>query len=287
MFGDYAELTYPGFLSPYCLNILNWRTSSSTRHAKSTLISELASVVRSDFFCTSFAKVLLKVIRLLPENKILAIEHCNKIVIYSIPEFRWTGPLEVSPADEKFHQPIWTAWLAPQVHNYSTVMVSKPSYGPFATRLALMQEDQIYGLVIPHDGRTPTLHVLAIIPALSDLGKSTGVIICIDKIYCEPESGQASMLAFSWPEEADSLAQPLAWVPPILHFTPRQFAGHHTSVIRGDDLVDDVSGRVVTGSKYENYSEFPEEVDGVEWSDIPCWSVVDFFHPQFLPSSKS
>jgi hypothetical protein len=109
--------------------------------------------------------------------------------------------------------------------------------------------------------------------------------MCIDKIYCEPTSGlEASMLAFSWPEEAESLELPKAWVPPILHFTSKQFAGHHTSVLRGDDLVDDVSGRVVTGSKYENYV-YPEEVDGVKWSDIMCWSVVDLFHPQFQLSS--
>ena len=148
-----------------------------------------------------------------------------------------------------------------------------------------MQDDQIYGLVIPHDGGTPALYLLAIVPALSDLGKFSAATIRIDKIYIEPVSGlEASMLAFSWPEEADSLAQSMAWVP-ILHFTSKQFAGHHTSAMRGEDLVDDVSGRVVTGSKYENYSGFPEEVDGVEWSDITCWSVVDFFHPQFLPSS--
>jgi hypothetical protein len=79
------------------------------------------------------------------------------------------------------------------------------------------------------------------------------VTICIDKIYAKPVLGlKASMLAFSWPEEADSLAQPMAWVPPVLHFTSRQFAGHHRrSHIRNADLVDDVSGRVVTGSKHE------------------------------------
>ena len=93
------------------------------------------------------------------------------------------------------------------------------------------------------------------------------------------------MLAFNWPEKADSLAQPIPWAPPILHFTPKQFTGHHTSTIRGEDMVDDISGRVVTGSKYESY-EFPQ-VDGVEWFDITCWSVVDFFHPQFLPSRSS
>jgi hypothetical protein len=148
-----------------------------------------------------------------------------------------------------------------------------------------MQEDKIYGLVIPHDGGIPALHVLATAPVLFDFRDSGAVTICIDKIYCEPESGlEASMVAFSWPEEAEGLELPKAWVPPILHFTPKQFAGHHTSAIRGDDLIDDVSGRVVIGSKYEIY-EFPEDVDGVEWSDIICWSVVDFFHPQFLPSS--
>jgi len=284
MFGDYAIIAYP---SPCCINILNWRTSNSTRHAKSAFNAELADV-RLDFFRTSFAKVLLKPIQLLPENKILAIENVNKIAIYSLSEFRWTSPLEHPPVDENFQQLIWTAWLAPQDQNYSPVRVSKPSYGPFATRLALVKDDQIYGLVLPHDGGTPALHVLAIVPALSDLGKSNGVTIYIDKIYAEPISGlKASILAFSWPEEADSLAQPMAWVPPILHLTSKQFAGHHTSAMRGNDLVDDVSGRVVTGSKYEMYSEFPEEVDGVEWSDITSWSVVDFFHPHFLPSSLS
>ena len=115
--------------------------------------------------------------------------------------------------------------------------------------------------------------------------RCTRVTVYIDKIYSEPYYElEASMLAFSWPEEGDILAQPMAWVPPVLHFTSKQFAGHHTSVMRGDDLVDDVSGRVVTGSKYETH-EFPGEADGVQWSDITCWSVVDFFHPQFLPSS--
>ena len=230
---------------------------------------------------------MLKVIRLLPENRILAVEGRNKFVIYGIPEFRWTRPLEISHADENLQQPIWTVWLAPQIKNYSAIELSKPSYGPFATHLALMQGDQIYGLVIPHDGGTPTLHVLAIVP---DLGTSGVATICIDKIYKiygEPPfyGRQASVLTFSWPEEADSLAQSIAWVPPVLYLTPKQFAGHHTSVIRGDDLVDDVSGRIVTGSKDEIISQFPEEVDGVEWSDIIYWSVVDFFHPQFLPES--
>ena len=103
--------------------------------------------------------------------------------------------------------------------------------------------------------------------------------VCIDKIYGELiDSGpKASMLAFSWPEEAD-LTQPTAWVPPILHFTHKQYSGRHTSARRGDDLVDEVSGRVVIGSKYERH-EFPEGVDRVAWSDIiSCWSVVDFFH---------
>jgi hypothetical protein len=84
MLEDYAILMYPASLSPYCTNILNWHTSSSTRHAKSTFNSELADV-RSYFFCTSFAQVLLKAIQLLPENKILAIQNCKKIVIYNMP----------------------------------------------------------------------------------------------------------------------------------------------------------------------------------------------------------
>jgi hypothetical protein len=42
----------------------------------------------------------LKEYSLLPENKILAIEECKKIAIYTIPEFFWTKPLEVSSADE-------------------------------------------------------------------------------------------------------------------------------------------------------------------------------------------
>jgi hypothetical protein len=111
------------------------------------------------------------------------------------------------------------------------------------------------------------------------------VTVYIDKIYGEPkDSGlQASMLAFSWPDVAD-LAQPTVWVPPVLHFTHKRFAGHHTSATRDDDLVDEVSGRVVIGSKYRRH-EFPYVVDGVKWSDITSWSVVDFFHPQFLPSS--
>lgn len=54
----------------------------------------------------------------------------------------------------------------------------------------------------------------------------------------------------------------------------------------GEDIVNEISGQVVTGLKYESY-EFPEEVNGVEWFDITCWSVVDFFHPQFLPSHSS
>ena len=277
MLGDYAVVTCSNNI-----NFLNWRTSSSTKHAISTLNSELASV-RFDFLCTSFAKVLLRAIRLLPENKILTIENYSKIAIYRIPEFRWTKPLEVSPVDENLQQPIWSTWLIPHVQNYASVTLSKPSYGSFATRLAFMQEDRIYGLVIPHDGRTPVLQVLAMAP---NLMWADGVTICIDKIYCEPNESvlEASMTAFSWPEEAESLAQLLAWVPPILHFTSKQFAG--PSVIRGYDLVDEVSGRVVTGSKYENY-DFPEEVVEVEWSDITCWLVVDFFHPQFLPSFKS
>jgi len=161
-------------------------------------------------------------------------------------------------------------------------MISKPSYGSFATRLALVRDDRIYGLVIPHDGRTPALHVLAIAPALFDLRISSRLTICIDKIYAKPIFGpEASMLTFSWPEEADSLAQTMAWVPPVLHFMHKRLAGHHTSAIRNVDLVDDVSGRVITGSKYEG----GEEIDGVEWSDITSWSVVDFFHPQFLLSS--
>jgi hypothetical protein len=286
MLGDYAiSTTGPYFFAPdRDVKILNWRTSSSTRHAKSTLNFESVAV-RFDFFGTSFAKVLLKVIRLLPENKILAIENHNEIAIYRIPEFRWTMPLEVSPADGHLQQPLWTAWLTPQAQNHSPVTLSKLSYGPLATRLALIQGDQVYGLVIPHDGGTPALHVLAMAPALSDLMYDSQVTICIDKIYCEPESGlEASMVAFSWPEKAGSLELPTTWVPPILHFMPKQFAGHHTSVMRGNDLVDDISGRVVTGSKYEKY-EFPTEVDGVKWSDIICWSVVDSFHPQFLPSS--
>ena len=88
------------------------------------------------------------------------------------------------------------------------------------------------------------------------------------------------MLAFSWPEEADSLAQPMPWEPPVLHFTSKQFADHHPAPMSNVDLVVDVSGRVVTGWKYE----CGEEVDG-ERSDTTSWSVVDFFHPQFLPSS--
>jgi len=125
-------------------------------------------------------------------------------------------------------------------------------------------------------------HVLATAPDLSDLMCSTMVTVFIDRIYGEPkESGpEASMLTFSWPEEA-YLAQPTAWVPPVLHFTHKQFAGHHTSARRDDDLVDGISGRVVIGSKYEQH-ESPDEADGVKWSDITWWSVVDFFHPQFL-----
>ena len=58
--------------------------------------------------------------------------------------------------------------------------------------------------------------------------------------------------------------------------------------MRGLDLVDGVSGRVVTGLKYEDrdFAEIePEGAEGVEWSDIISWSVVDFVDPQFLPSS--
>jgi hypothetical protein len=283
MLGDYAIIKYPDSRGPYrIVQILNWRTSSSTRHAKSTLTSEFKlATVRFDFRRTPFAKVLLKAIRLLPENKIFAIQDYSRVAIYRIPEFRWTKPLEVSPADGHLQQPIWTAWLDPQAQIYSRL--SKPSYGPFDTRLSFTHNDQIYGLVIPHHGRTPALHVLATAPGLSKLMRATMVIVLIDKIYGEREDYglKASMLTYSWPEEAD-LAQPTAWVPPTLHFTHKQFAGHHTSVMRGNDLVDDVSGRVVTGSKYETVGdEIPEEVDGVEWSDIICWSVVDFFHPQF------
>ena len=224
------------------------------------------------FIRNTFAKVLLKAIRFLPENTILAIGNC-KVAIYRIPELRWTSPLEDFPADGNFQQPIWSASLPPQVPwNYSTLKLSKPSCGPYATRLAFTHNDRIYGLVIPHDGRAPALRVLARAPALSKLMRSTRVTVYIDKIYGEPYSElEASMLAFSWPEEGDSLAQPMAWVPPILHFTSKQFAGHHTSAMRGDDLVDDVSGRVVTGSKYE-IGEFPGnlEADGLQWSDIIC-----------------
>ena len=212
----------------------------------------------------------------------MVIENRNKIAIYRIPEFSWRRPLEAFPPDENLQQPIWTASLAPEDQGYTTITVSKPSYGSFATRLALTQDDQIYGLVIPHDGGTPALHVLAVSPALIDFRMYSRVSICIDKIYSKSIFGlEASLLAFSWPEEADSLAQPTPWVPPVLHFIYKWFAGHHTSVIRHADLVDDVSGRVVTGSKYGD----AEEVDGVEWSDIISWSVVDFFHPQFLPLS--
>jgi len=192
------------------------------------------------------------------------------------------GPLEVSPAGGYLQHPIWSTSLYPQVRSYLTVRLSRPSDGSFATRLAFAHNDRIYGLVFPHDGRRPALHVLATAPDLSDLMRSTMVTVFIDRIYGEPkESGlEASMLAFSWPEEA-YLAQPTAWVPPVLHFTYRQFAGHHTSARRDDDLVDGISGRVVVGSKYERH-ESPDEADGVKWSDITWWSVVDFFHPQFL-----
>ena len=276
MFGDYAIITYPEFLSPYPnIDILNWRTSSSTRHAKSTLKPELTHV-RFGFFRPTFAKVLVKDIRLLPENKVLTIENINKIAIYTIPEFRWRSPLEGIPVDKNFQQPIWTVCLTPQDQSPSTFKLSKPSYGSSATRLALVQDDHIYGLVIPHNGGTPAFHVLAIAPALLNLRHST---IYIDRIYASPFFGlEASMLAFSWPEEADSLAQPTAWVPPVLHFTSKQLVGHHPAAIRDPDLVDDVSGRVVTGSMLEHR----EGVDGVV---CRSWSVVDFFHPQFLPSS--
>jgi hypothetical protein len=223
---------------------------------------------------------------LLPENKVFVFKNSKEITIYRVPEFRWTRPLEVSPGGGNFQQPIWSASPYPQVENHLTISFSKPSYGPFDTRLAFTYNDRIYGLVIPHDGRMPGLHVLATAPEiLSDLLRSTMVTVCIDKIYGEPEEygPKSSMLAFSWPEEAD-LAQPMAWVPPILHFTHKWFAGHHTSTPRDDDLVDEVSGRVVIGSKYERH-ESSYEVDGVKWSDITFWSVGDFFHPQFLPSS--
>ena len=95
--GDYAIMTYPDFVYPYHnVNILNWRTSSSTRHAKSTFNAKLANV-RFDLFRTIFAKVLLKDVQLLPKT------------------------LEDSPADENLQQPIWTAWLNPQVQNDSIV----------------------------------------------------------------------------------------------------------------------------------------------------------------------
>ena len=64
-----------------------------------------------------------------------------------------------------------------------------------------------------------------------------------------------------------------------LGFHAQTVCSHHTSVKHGHNLVDDISGRVIIGSK------LPEDLDEVEWLDITCWSVVDFFHPQFLPSS--
>jgi hypothetical protein len=113
------------------------------------------------------------------------------------------------------------------------------------------------------------------------------VTVYVDKIYGEPRNYElkASMLAFGWPEVAD-LEEPTAWVPPVLHFTHKRFAGHHTSARRDEDFVDEVSGRVVIVSKDmdDDFSQ-DSELDGVECSDISSWSVVDFFHPQFLPSS--
>lgn len=230
---------------------------------------------------------LLKGAQILLGNSVFATEGSNKIAIYRIPEFRWTNLRlsEVPPASGDLQQPIWSALLPSQVRNLDSIVdFSKPSYGPLATRLVfnVMRDDRIYGLVVPHDGRTPALHVLATAPALSDLERqSTVVTIFIDKIYLEPRNsaGKALMLAFGWPEEADS-AQPTGWVPPVLHFTHRKY---HTSANHFYDLVDEVSGRVVvTGSKFDNI-DLPEGADGVD--DDICSSVVDFCHPQFLPSS--
>ncbi|KIM47349.1 hypothetical protein M413DRAFT_273184 [Hebeloma cylindrosporum] len=283
--GDYAIITYFALGAtriPYRkVKICNWRTSSSNKHAASILKFK-SNTVRFDFLRTSFSKVVFEVIRILPENKILVIEP-GRIAIYRIPELHWAKPSEVHAVDGNIpsQQPIWSASLSPEmsIRNVNTFDSSKPSYGPLATRLAFTRNEQIYGLVIPHDGRTPTLHVLATVPELPRLMFYTMVTVCIDKIYGKPWGSElkASMLSFSWPEEVD-LRQPTAWVPPILHFTHKQFAGHSTSATRVNDLVDEISGRVVTGWKDENY-ELPEEVDEV------CWSVVDFFHPRFLPSS--
>ncbi|KIM47337.1 hypothetical protein M413DRAFT_272960 [Hebeloma cylindrosporum] len=177
------------------------------------------------------------------------------------------------PRKTPFEEPIWSTPFS----RHSTIEFSKAAYGSFDTRLALAQGDRIYGLAIPHDGRISALLLLATAPALPDLISSTAITVCIDKIYSEPKEfgEEAFTLAFNWPEEEDWED----WDPPT-----RQFAGHHTSVTRGRDLVDEVSGRVVIGSKYED-GDFPANKDGVEWSDITGWSVVDFAHPQFLPSS--
>ncbi|KIM47348.1 hypothetical protein M413DRAFT_273180 [Hebeloma cylindrosporum] len=263
MLGDYIMMSYWTsailHVSHCQVKILNWRTSSSNRHALSffNIIESRADI------------------RILPENKILVIEG-SRIAIYGIPELRWTKPSE----HEDYpivQQPIWSASLSPEAQNFNMFKSSKPSYGPFATRLAFTRNDQIYGLVIPHDGRTPALHVLATVPALSshltvDFAR---VIVCIDKIYSKPflSEPKASMLSFSWPEEAD-LAQPMDWVPPILHLMYKQFAGHRMSVKLGyyRDVVDEVSGRVVI-PLYTNQTA------------IRGWSVVEFAHPHFLLSS--
>ena len=51
----------------------------------------------------------------------------------------------------------------------------------------------------------------------------------------------------------------------------------------GYDLVNEVFSWLIIGSKYRCH-EFFDEVAGMKWFDIK-WSVVDIFHPQFLPSS--
>lgn len=140
MMEDYVMISYynVGDLHPSA-KFLNWRTSSSTRHAVSTLKFKFGARVH-----------------VLPKNKFLTIEDWNKINIYVIPELHWAWPLEVPPTNVNLQRPIWSASLSCQAPKYALIMSSKPSYGPFATRLAFARDDRIYGLVIPHDGSTPT-----------------------------------------------------------------------------------------------------------------------------------